>query len=159
MNVDVLLCFELPFLTDELYRDWVEHDNPKDREKNMEKRTDLLATMLALYPNKDTSEISKQLGISEKRITTYASMFGVKKSKEFRSEVNRKNGGRSNPGKPIEKVARNGRVVATYTSTKEAAQANGISDRTIRYCCTGKQSSTRGYKYRYKKSLQTQVKS
>ena len=157
MNVDVLLCFELPFLTDELRQEWRECKNDKERERNIEKRTDLFATMLALYPDKETSEISNLLGISEKRITEYASIFGVHKSKEFRSEVNRKNGNHPNKGKQpdakaVEKVARNGRVVATYRSTTEAARANGIKDKTMSKSVVKNLKIYRdGYLYRYKK--------
>ena len=68
MKVDFLLYFELPFLTDALFREWKDCRSESERERNIEKRTDLLATMLALYPDTETSEISKQLGISEQTV-------------------------------------------------------------------------------------------
>lgn len=152
MNVDVLLCFELPFLTDELRQEWRECKNDKERERNIEKRTDLFATMLALYPYTETEVLEKQLGISAQRIKEYCGIIGVRKSKEYRSEINRKNGSLHNPKtKPIEKVARNGRVVATYKSVSEAARENGYSDKTISFYCNRQSRRLKGYKYRYKK--------
>lgn len=152
MNVDVLLCFELPFLTDELRQEWRECKNDKERERNIEKRTDPFATMLALYPYTETEVLEKQLGISAKRIKEYCGIIGIRKSKELRSEINRKNGSLHNPKtKPIEKVARNGRVVATYKSASEAAKENDCSNRTIWDCCNRQSRRLKGYKYRYKK--------
>lgn len=95
MKVDFLLYFELPFLTDALFREWKDCRSESERERNIEKRTDLLATMLALYPDTETSEISKQLGISEQTVKLYAGMFGVHKSREYRSDIGRKNGSKT----------------------------------------------------------------
>jgi hypothetical protein len=55
--------------------------------------------------------------------------------------------------RPIEKVARNGRVVATYKSVSEAAEMNSLSPNAINDHCRGKVKgySKAGYKYRYKK--------
>lgn len=61
-----ILYFELPFITRELCLDYL--NNPKNRANNIEKRIDMLATILALYPYKETSEIARQLGIKEKTL-------------------------------------------------------------------------------------------
>ena len=156
MNVDVRLCFELPFMTEELQREWLRCKDKAEMQKNIDKRTDLLATMLALYPNTQTDALAKMLGLRKRSVMFYAKMFGVCKSKEYRSEVNRRNGDHPNKTNPyareVEKVARNGRVVATYRSTTEAGRANNIHERTMStYCLKGMQRYKDGYKYRYKK--------
>ena len=116
----------------------------------------MFATLLALYPHKSSEEIAQQLGMSERHVMEIASIFGIKKCKKYRSDVNRKNGEHPNKGhqpgaKPVEKVARNGRVVATYRSTVEAADANGISRIVMSNTCKNKIHKYRdGYLYRYK---------
>lgn len=155
MNVDVLSCFELPFMTEELKHEWLRCTSKAERQKNIDKRTDMLATLLALYPDTETEVLAKQLGMTERTVIYYARMFGVSKSKEFRSEINRRNGDHPNKTNPkareVEKVARNGRVVATYRSTFEAARANNIQPRTMgTYCQRGMKRYKDGYKYRYK---------
>ncbi len=52
----------------------------------------VFATILALYPIKPTTEIAEEFGFSVSYITKMARVCRVKKSHEFRSEVNRKNG-------------------------------------------------------------------
>lgn len=157
MFIRVELCFALPFLKEELFQEWIKCTDKKEKERNIDKRTDLLATMLAMYPNCKTSEISKQLGISKQIIRLYAGLFGIHKSKELRSGINRQNGDHPKKGiqpnaKAVEKVARNGRVVATYRSTTEAARANGIKEKTMSKSCVKNLKIYRdGYLYRYKK--------
>lgn len=157
MFIRVELCFALPFLKEELLQEWIKCTDEKEKERNIDKRTDLFATMLAMYPNCKTSEISKQLGISKQVIKLYARLFGIHKSKELRSEINRENGDHPKKGiqpnaKAVEKVARNGRVVATYRSTTEAARTNGISVKVMYNSCKRKIHKYRdGYLYRYKK--------
>lgn len=157
MFIRVELCFELPFLKEELLQEWKNCTDNKEKERNIDKRTDLLATMLAMYPNCKTSEISKQLGISKGVIKIYARLFGIHKSKELLSEIHRQNGDHPKKGihpnaKAVEKVARNGRVVATYRSTTEAARANGISSKVMYNSCKWEIHKYRdGYLYRYKK--------
>lgn len=157
MFINVELCFALPFLKEELFQEWIKCTDKKEKERNIDKRTDLFATMLAMYPNCKTSDISKQLGISKQVIRIYARLFGLHKSKELRSEINRQNGDHPKKGiqpnaKAVEKVARNGRVVATYRSTTEAARTNGISVKVMYNSCKRKIHKYRdGYLYRYKK--------
>lgn len=52
----------------------------------------VFATILALYPIKTTAEIAEEFGMTEYRINKMAKACRVKKSHEFRSEVNSKNG-------------------------------------------------------------------
>lgn len=149
------LCFALPFFTQELLEEYVKC--PKNRAENIEKRTDLLAASMALFPYTPTNEISKTLGISVNIIKRLASLFGIKKSEEYRSNINRKNGDHPKKGiqpnaKAVEKVARNGRVVATYRSTTEAARANDIKEKTMSKSVVKNLKIYRGgYLYRYKK--------
>lgn len=156
MNVNVRLCFELPFMTEALQREWMRCKDKAERQRNIDKRIDLLATLLALYPDTDTEALAKQLGMTKKTVVFYARMFCVRKSKEYRSEINRKNGYHPNKTNPnarqVEKVASNGCVVATYRSVTDAAMANNIHRKTMcTYCLRGMQHYKDGYKYRYKK--------
>ena len=52
----------------------------------------VFATILALYPIKPTTEIAEEFGLSVSYISKMAKECRVKKSHEFRSEVNSKNG-------------------------------------------------------------------
>lgn len=154
MKIRIELCFELPFLTKELMEDFLYSE--KDKSKNIDKRTDLFATIMALYPYISTEEISKRTGVTEQMIKEIAGIFGIHKSKRFRSEINRRNGdhpkqGQQKNARPVEKVARNGRVVATYRSTVEAADANGLDRKLVSNSCNKRIHKYRnGYLYRYK---------
>ena len=90
MNIRIELCFELPFLTKELMEEFLY--SGKDKNKNIDKRTDLFATIMALYPHVSTDEISKRTGVSERVIKEIAVIFGIHKNKQFRSDINRRNG-------------------------------------------------------------------
>lgn len=154
MNIRIELCFELPFLTKELMEEFLYSD--KDKNKNIDKRTDLFATIMALYPYMSTDEISKRTGVSERVIKEIAVIFGIRKNKQFRSEINRRNGDHPKKGqqpnaRPVEKVTRNGRVVATYRSTVEAADANRLNRKLVSDSCRKRIHKYRnGYLYRYK---------
>jgi len=148
MKIRIELCFELPFLTKELMEEFLYSE--KDKGKNIDKRTDLFATIMALYPYISTEEISKRTGVTKQRIKEIAGIFGLHKSKQFRSEINRRNGNHPD-ARPVEKVARNGRVVATYRSTAEAADTNGLDRTLVSKSCQKRIHKYRnGYLYRYK---------
>lgn len=155
MNIRIELCFELPFMTKELMEEFLYSE--KDKSKNIDKRTDLFATIMALYPYISTDEISKRTGVTKQIIKEIAGIFGLRKSKQFRSEINRRNGDHPQKGqhpdaRPVEKVARNGCVVATYRSTVEAADANGLDRKLVSRSCQKRIHKYRnGYLYRYKK--------
>ena len=86
--VDVKMCFEVPYFTDELREDYLLNED--NRQINVDTRTDMLATLLALYPYKTNEEIAEQLKISVKQVKRIAQTFGIKKSKEYRSMINSK---------------------------------------------------------------------
>ena len=58
----------------------------------LDERIHLLATLLALYPFTDTEELSKEFLLSEITIKQIVHHYHVKRSKEKRSEINRRNG-------------------------------------------------------------------
>ncbi len=58
----------------------------------LEKRFDLLARLLAEYPNGDTEKMAKDYGLHAKTIVLLAHQYGVYKSRERRSEICTKNG-------------------------------------------------------------------
>ena len=110
--------------------------------------------------------MAKEFEVDRKRIIRDAELCGVEKSTELRAEakdylarqgltLDDDRGG--DPGnhftRPVEKVAKNGRVIATYNSVSEAAEMNGFVGNTITKHCNGKIKgyATDGYKYRYKK--------
>lgn len=128
---------------------------------------DILATLLCLYPYTPTADLELEFGIPQNKIRFVADVLGAIKSKEARQEavdylqrqhrelIQRRGGDQGNnaQSKKVEKVARNGRLVATYDSINEAAEANGCDHHTISSRCSGKTTSYTkdGYKYRYKK--------
>ncbi len=131
------------------------HEDDKVKEILRDKRTHMLATCMALYPTTPTNELAKEFGISRQTIKALASMYGIKKSKETRSRINRENGKNGTAGlknaKPIEQVTEAGEVVATYRSAYEAAGALGVSRETISKRTNGKiEKPLKGYYFRHK---------
>ena len=58
----------------------------------IEQRLDILASILAAYPDQDTEAIAKTYGMAPWTIAHLAHYFGVYKSKDKRREINIKNG-------------------------------------------------------------------
>jgi hypothetical protein len=127
---------------------------------------DVLFTFINLYPFTSDRDLAFEFGITKAQVKTIANILKMAKSSEARREaadylqrqhrelIQRRGGNQGNHfTRPVEKVAKNGRVVATYTSVKEAAEANGFVENTITKHCNGKIKgyATDGYKYRYKK--------
>ena len=130
---------------------------------------DILATLMALYPFTPDKDLEYEFGIPANRIRDTAKVLGQIKSPEARREavdylkrqhiemIQRRGGDRGNHTniKVVEKVARNGRVVATFDSAKDAADAYGWTDKTIREYCQDYSKKRRytkeGYTFRYKK--------
>lgn len=56
---------------------------------------------------------------------------------------------------PVVKMALDGEFLAEYPSIKEAARQHGIGDECIVRCCKGKQETSAGYKWKYKKDYET----
>lgn len=129
---------------------------------------DILATLMALYPFTPDKDLEYEFGIPANRIRDTAKVLGQIKSPEARREavdylkrqhiemIQRRGGDRGNHTniKVVEKVARNGRVVATFDSAKDAADAYGWTDKTIREYCQDYSKKRRytkeGYTFRYK---------
>ena len=127
---------------------------------------DVLFTFINLYPFTSDRDLAFEFGITKAQVKTIANILKMVKSPEARREaadylqrqhrelIQRRGGNQGNHfTRPVEKVAKNGRVVATYKSVSEAAEMNGFVENTIMKHCNGKIKSyaTDGYKYRYKK--------
>ena len=133
---------------------------------NFDKQMDAFATIMAAFPFTPISKLEKEFKVDRKRIIRDAELCGVEKSAKLRTEAkdylarqglkldDDRGGDQGNHFmRPVEKVARNGRVVATYKSVSEAADMNNRSPNAINDHCHGnvKGYSKAGYKYRYKK--------
>ena len=127
---------------------------------------DVLFTFINLYPFTSDRDLAFEFGITKAQVKTIANILKMVKSPEARREavdylqrqhrelIQRRGGDQGNHFmRPVEKVARNGRVVATYKSVSEAAETNNLSHNAINNHCSGKVKgySNAGYKYRYKK--------
>ena len=127
---------------------------------------DVLFTFINLYPFTSDRDLAFEFGITKAQVKTIANILKMAKSSEARREaadylqrqhrelIQRRGGDQGNHFmRPVEKVARNGRVVATYKSVSEAAEMNNLSHNAINNHCSGKVKgySNAGYKYRYKK--------
>jgi hypothetical protein len=127
---------------------------------------DVLFTFINLYPFTSDRDLAFEFGITKAQVKTIANILKMAKSSEARREaadylqrqhrelIERRGGDQGNHFmRPVEKVARNGRVVATYKSVSEAADMNNLSPNAINDHCHGnvKGYSKAGYKYRYKK--------
>ena len=131
-----------------------------------DRQMDAFATIMASFPFTPINKLAKEFDVDRKRIIRDAELCGVEKSTELRAEAkdylarqglkldDDRGGDQGNHFmRPVEKVARNGRVVATYKSVSEAAEMNNLSHNAINNHCSGKVKgySNAGYKYRYKK--------
>ena len=127
---------------------------------------DVLFTFINLYPFTSDRDLAFEFGITKAQVKTIANILKMVKSPEARREavdylqrqhrelIQRRGGDQGNHFmRPVEKVARNGRVVATYKSVLEAAEMNNLSHNAINNHCSGKVKgySNAGYKFRYKK--------
>ena len=127
---------------------------------------DVLFTFINLYPFTSDRDLAFEFGITKAQVKTIANILKMVKSPEARREaadylqrqhrelIQRRGGDQGNHFmRPVEKVARNGRVVETYKSVSEAADMNNLSPNAINDHCHGnvKGYSKAGYKYRYKK--------
>ena len=127
---------------------------------------DILASILALYPYTPDKDLEFEFGIPANKISDVARVLGSIKSKEERDAareylqrqdrqlVERRGGDQGNypKRKTIEKVSRNGRVIATYKSIQEAAEMNNLTASCVSDHCRGriKGYTLKGYKFRYK---------
>lgn len=143
-------------------------DTERRNQQIVEDHIDILATLMCLYPFTPDKDLEFEFGLSGARIRYAAEALGAIKSPEARHEaveylqrqhrdmIERRGGDQGNHfTKPVEKVARNGRVVATYNSVTDAVADNGYCPETIRAHCKRYGKKTRiytkdGYTFRYK---------
>ena len=143
-----------------------QRDIESGRAANFDKQMDAFATIMAAFPFTPTKKLAGEFEVAPRRIEQNAELCGVEKSAELRAEAkdylarqglkldDDRGGDQGNHfTRPIEKVARNGRVVATYKSVSEAAEMNSLSPHAINDHCRGKVKgyTKTGYKFRYKK--------
>lgn len=64
----------------------------REPNQHIEERTHLFATMMALYPFTDNSELAKEFCMSATLIAVYAHLHGVYKSSAYLSKVYAENG-------------------------------------------------------------------
>ena len=132
----------------------------------LDRHIDAFATIMASFPFTPISKLAKEFEVDRKRIIRDAELCGVEKSTELRAEAkdylarqglkldDERGGNHGNHfTRPIEKVSRNGRVVATYKSVSEAAEMNNLSHNSVSDHCRGKVNgyTKGGHKFRYKK--------
>lgn len=116
---------------------------PEEKQRRLDKRTDIMATILAAYPTTSTTKLAKEFGVSVEYIRQLAQSHGVAK-------IGRSSG--SKEGHQVEKVDAEGKVVAVYESVNKAAQAAGVPYNTIRRRVEGKNTEPLdGFFYRTKK--------
>lgn len=92
--MDIRLNFELPFFKREWYDEYKHCERNNDEagmQDNIDKRTDIFASLMALYPITETKKLAEEFSLPIRTIVRIASMFHIKKSKEFRSRINSQN--------------------------------------------------------------------
>ena len=149
-------------------------DDINDRDKRSQdiadRHIDILATCLALYPFTPDKDLEFEFGIPRDKISMVARILGVAKSPEERKKaveylakqnrelIQRRGGAQVNHfTKPVEQVAKNGRVINTFISSYEAKEITGYAPETIRkYCGLYNNKKLRtytkeGFTFRHKK--------
>ena len=86
----------------------------------------VFATILALYPFTKVEDISEEFGMPPGKIRRMARICRVKKSADFRSEINRRNGRKSVERNIRRKIRREQRAVKLR---KEGASVGEIAKR------------------------------
>ena len=144
-------------------------DRDKHSREIADRHIDILATCLSLYPFTPDKDLEFEFGIPRDKISMVARILGVAKSKEARQKaveylakqdrelIQRRGGAQPNHfTKPVEQVAKNGRVINTFVSTTEAMEATGYDQTTVRkYCQRFNNRKERiytkeGFTFRYK---------
>lgn len=129
---------------------------------------DVLATLVNLYPFTTDSDLAFEFGIKVDQVRYIAKTLKLAKSKEKRQEaveylrrqhielIERRGGNQGNfpISKPVEKISRNGRVIQTYDTIKEAEENTGHAAKTIRNMCkaygTKRRYTKEGYTFRFR---------
>ena len=144
-------------------------DTDHRSEEIADKHIDILATLMSLYPFTPDGYLEMEFGLPRNKIKYVAQVLGGIKSKEARQEaveylakqdrelIQRRGGAQPNHfTKPVEQVAKNGRVINTFVSTTEAMEATGYDQTTVRkYCQRFNNRKERiytkeGFTFRYK---------
>ena len=144
-------------------------DTDHRSEEIADKHIDILATLMSLYPFTPDGDLEMEFGLPRTKIKYVAQVLGGVKSKEARQEaveylakqdrelIQRRGGAQPNHfTKPVEQVAKNGRVINTFVSTTEAMEATGYDQTTVRkYCQRFNNRKERiytkeGFTFRYK---------
>ena len=73
-------------------------------------------------------------------------MFGKHHSGETKNKMSE-----NRPSKPVLQFSKNGEFIAEYPSIAEAGRQTGCKNQSICSCCKGKQKSTGGFIWKYKK--------
>ena len=133
-----------------------------------DRHVDILASLMALYPFTPDKDLVLEFNIPADRIREVARVLGVIKSPEARREareylqkqhielIERRGGNQGNfpISKPVEKMSRNGRVIQTYDTIKEAEEDTGHAAKTIRNMCkdydTKRKYTKEGYTFRFR---------
>ena len=146
------------------HNDEVDHRSQEIADKHI----DILATVLSLYPYTPDKDLVFEFGLPRDKISMVASILGAVKSPEARREaveylqyqhrelIQRRGGDQGNHvnAKSVEKVSRNGRVLETYHSLRDAHKDSGYCQETITAHCQQydkKRIYTKeGFTFRYK---------
>ena len=130
---------------------------------------DVLFTLINEYPIATDKDLSEEYGISMASLKYIAKILRLAKNPEQRREarerlkrhnidlIERRGGDQGNHVnvKPVQKMAKYGRVLKTYDSIKQAAEDTGMAYKTIQEHCaiyhTSKKRFTKeGFTFRYK---------
>lgn len=143
-------------------------DHNKRDQQIADEHIDILATILAAYPFTPSGDLELEFGLPEQKIRFVAQTFQSMKSKDARDAareylrkqgielVDRRGGDKGkHPNKrKVEQVARNGRVLATFDSIVEAAEAMGYDQKKVGNMCRQKRKTytKEGYTFRFKEN-------
>ena len=130
---------------------------------------DVLFTFINLYPFTTDGDIAYEFGIRVEQVRDIAKTLKLVKSTEARREaadylrrqhlqlIERRGGDQGNHVniKPVQKMAKYGRVLKTYDSIKQAAEDTGMAYKTIQEHCaiyhtSRKRFTKEGFTFRYK---------
>ena len=154
------------------HRNYIDAAERERRLSNSDDMIDVLATLVNLYPFTTDKDLSFEFGIKIEQVRYIAKILKLSKSPEARREaadylrrqhiefIQRRGGDQGNH-KPrtrqVEKVDKNGKVLASYKSIVDAANRTGCSSKTIqKYCLSEKTIYTKdGITFRYKKDDNT----
>ena len=144
-------------------------DTDHRSEEIADKHIDILATLMSLYPFTPDGDLEMEFGLPRNKIKYVAQVLGGVKSKEARQEaveylakqdrelIQRRGGAQINHfSRPVDQVAKNGRVINTFISITEAEETTGCDQSTVRSHCQRYNNrklrvyTKQGFTFRYK---------